>query len=154
MPIISRFFQFFSKTDRRVIALCTDFCRKTQTSYGIFVLLTGVFAFLSCMYAVNTTFENIYIAAPVALLYSMVIIFIDREIVSGTKKSGIWPRLVLAIVVGFVISVPLEMRLFQSRIDQELRRMYNEENSTALGDLQSRDDAFQQRVNALENDVR
>jgi hypothetical protein len=154
MTIMSRFFQFFSKTDRRIVALCTDFGRKTQTSYGIFVLLTGVFAFLSCMYAVNTTFENLYVAAPIALLYSMVIIFIDREIVSGQKKSAILPRIALAAAVGFVISVPLEMRLFQSRIDQELRRMYNDENGAALGDLQRRDDAFQQRVAALENDIR
>jgi hypothetical protein len=154
MTIISRFFQFFSKTDRRVIVLCTDFCRKTQTSYGIFVLLTGVFAFLSCMYAVNTTFEDFTVAAPVALLYSMVIVFIDREIVSGQKKSAILPRLALAAAVGFVISVPLEMRLFQARIDQELRRMYNDENGAGLADLQRRDDAFQQRVDAVENDIR
>jgi hypothetical protein len=154
MTIISKFFQFFSKTDRRVIALCTDYCRKTQTSFGIFVLLTGVFAFLSCMYAVNATFDNHYVSIPVALLYCTVIIFIDREIVSGQKKSAILPRVALAAAVGFVISVPLEMRLFQPRIEQELKRMYNDENSGALEDQRRRDDAFQQRVNALETDIR
>lgn len=154
MTIISRFFQFFSKTDRRVIALCTDYCRKTQTSFGIFVLLTGVFAFLSCMYAVNATFDNPYVSIPVALLYCTVIIFIDREIVSGQKRSALLPRVVLAAAVGFVISVPLEMRLFQPRIEQELKRMYNDENGAALDDRRRRDDALQQRVAALENDIR
>lgn len=154
MTIISKFFQFFSKTDSRVIELCTDFSRKTQTSYGIFVLLTGSFAFLSCMYAVNTTFQNPAVSVPVALLYSTVIIFIDREIVSGQKKSTVLARVALAAVVGFVISVPLEMRLFQSRIEQELTRMYNRENENPIAEQRRRDDLFQQRVDALDNDIR
>lgn len=154
MTIVAKFFQFFSKTDRRIIAHCTDYCVKTQTSYGVFVLLTGAFAFLSCMYAVNATFERFDVSIPVALLYSTVIVFIDREIVSGQSKAAVWPRVALAVAVGLVISVPLEMRLFEQRIEQELRRMYKDENIGALNEKQARDDAFQNRIATLEADTR
>src|SRR6185369_9769513 len=103
-----RFFQFLSKTDRRLIVHCTDHSVKTQVSNGVFVLLTAMFAFLSSMYAVHTTFKDFRVAIPVAVLYATVIAFIDREIVSTSNRLATLSRLPLALVIGLVISVPLE----------------------------------------------
>jgi hypothetical protein len=154
MNPVTRFFLFLSKTDRHVIAHCTDVAVKTQVAYGVFVLLTGAFAFLSCMFAVNMTFKSFYLALPVALLYSIVIVFIDREIVSATRKIATIPRIALAIVIGLVISVPLEMRLFQNRIDQERDRLNKEENKTAREQMEREQQAFQNRIKVLEDEMK
>lgn len=154
MNPVMRFLLFLSKTDRDVITYCTDMAVKTQMAYGVFVLLTGAFAFLSCLYAVNLTFKSFYVAVPVALLYSVVIIFIDREIVSATKKVATLPRIALAIVIGLVISVPLEMRLFQNRINQELDRLNKDENREAREQMERERQAFQGRITALEDEIK
>ena len=153
MSILSRFFQFLSKTDRRIIIHCTDHSVKTQVSNGIFVLLTGSFAFLSCMYAVYTTFKDFRVAIPVAALYATVIIFIDREIVSATTKLATLPRILLAIIIGLVISVPLELRLFSERIQQELDRSNIAENGPAREQMEQDERAYENKIQALENEM-
>ncbi|OLE52071.1 MAG: hypothetical protein AUG51_19960 [Acidobacteria bacterium 13_1_20CM_3_53_8] len=154
MNIISRFFQFLSKTDRHIISHCTDYTAKTQTAYGVFVLLTGAFAFLSCMYAVNSTFKSLKVAIPVALLYSTVIIFIDREIVSAQTKWAVFPRFFLALAIGLVISVPLEMRLFSDRIEQEIKRLSKLENQQAFDDRRNGENAYQKKIDDLQNEIK
>jgi len=153
MQPLTRFFQFLSKTDRRVIEKCTDIAVKTQVTAGIFVLLTGSFAFLSCFYAVYSTFGALKAAIPVALLYSACIVFVDREIVSATSKLATLPRIGLAIIVGMVISVPLELLLFQNRIDQELVRNNRTENQAALDQMREDQQNFQRRITALETEM-
>jgi hypothetical protein len=153
MSILSRFFQFLSKTDRRIIIHCTDHAVKTQVTNGVFVLLTGTFAFLSCMYAVHTTFKDFRVAIPVALLYATVIVFIDREIVSATNKLATLSRLPLALLIGVVIAVPLEMRLFADRIDKQLIEENAEENKVAREQMEADERAYDDRIKALENEM-
>lgn len=150
---VRKFFMFLSKTDRDLIAHCTDFTRKTQVAFGVFVLLTGTLAFLSCMYAVNWTFKNYYVSIPVALVYSTVIVFIDREIVSATTKLAVIPRILLAVAVGLVISVPLEMRLFADRIAKENEKLTRGENQAAIDEMVGAQQAYQSRIDALEKEI-
>jgi Domain of unknown function (DUF4407) len=153
MNILSRFFQFLSKTDRRIIIYCTDHSIKTQVTNGVFVLLTGMFAFLSCMYAVYTTFKDFKVAVPVAFLYATVIVFIDREIVSATNRRAALARLPLAFVIGMVISVPLEMRMFEKRIAQDLSTHNSEQNRPAREQMEQDERAFDNRIKALESEM-
>jgi hypothetical protein len=154
MSILSRFFQFLSKTDRRLIAHCTDHAVKTQVTNGIFVLLTALFAFLSCLFAVHMTFKSFLIAIPIAALYATLIAFIDREIVSTPTRWGALSRLPLALIIGLVISVPLEMQLFKDRIAQEIQRSNREENRPAREQMETDERAYQNRITTLENEIR
>lgn len=150
MSILSRFFQFLSKTDRRVIIYCTDYSVKTQVTNGVFVLLTGMFAFLTSMYAVYKTCRDFRVAIPVALLYATVIVFIDREIVSAGSRWAALARLPLAFVIGLVISVPLEMYLFEKRInDQLVGDNYTASRAQLAADVQRYDG----RIKTLEDEV-
>lgn len=153
MSILSRFFQFLSKTDRRVIIFCTDHSVKTQVTNGVFVLLTGLFAFLSSMYAVYTTTDDFKVAIPVAVLYAAVIIFIDREIVSAGSRRAALARLPLAFVIGLVISVPLEMRLFAKRIDEQLVEENKGKNRGAREQMEADERAYENRIQKLEREM-
>jgi Domain of unknown function (DUF4407) len=154
MSIFSRFFQFLSKTDRRLIEYCTDHSVKTQVSNGVFVLLTAMFAFLSGMYAVYTTFRDFRVAIPVGLLYATVIAFIDREIVSTSNRGATLARLPLAFAIGLVVSVPLEMKLFENRIKDQMDSQDHDKNRTALTQKQNDEQAFRNRITTLEEEIR
>lgn len=149
MRLISRFFLFLSKTDSHVISFCTFETRITQQSLGFMVLLTGSFAFYSCFYAINSTFDNANVAAMAALLYAVTIMTFDRELVSITSsdKRALVLRVPIAIVMAVFISIPLEMRLMEGRIDAEIVQMVTERNTEATGQIQELQKWVQDRRN-------
>jgi Domain of unknown function (DUF4407) len=106
---------------------------------GTMVTMTGLFAFISSSYALSTIFKDmdgaidfksVYAAGTV---WAFFIFFLDRYFVSSMRnRDRFWdefkmasPRLVLAILIGIVISHPLELRMFQSEIQYELVQTRN-----------------------------
>lgn len=142
MSILTRPLFALSKTDRNLIQLCSDTAYKTQAGYGLFVLIVGIFAFFSSSYALSTTLDvsGVYLIAAV---YATLIVLIDREIVSVTNKNRVMVavRLVLAVFIGLVVSVPIELRIFDTQIRQQLKAMENSDNH---GYMEQKDEAERQ----------
>lgn len=155
MNIVARILLYLSKTDRGLIVLCSDSARKTQVGYGIFVLIVGIFAFTSASYALRTTLSDGYAVYAVATVYAALIMFIDREIVSTTNKGKgmIATRLVLAVFIGLVISVPIELKLFEKQIVQQQKLLENADNSPYLGMKQRASAEYRERVVAKERQI-
>ena len=159
LRLIERFFQFLSKTDPDAInsPCCTLVARMTQTSLGVMVLLTGVLAFFSGSYAIYTAFGSHswgqYVAVPLGILYSTMIIVFDREIVGAQVKRAVWIRLPLAIAIGFIVAVPLELRLLQDSIDKHLIVMSKAENREPEERLKAKLDALDKRKQELQTSV-
>jgi hypothetical protein len=156
---IERFFQFLSKTDPDAMnsPCCTLVTRMTQTSLGVMVLLTGVLAFFSGSYAIYTAFGSHpwgqFVAVPLGILYSAMIIVFDREIVGAQVKKAVWLRLPLAIVIGFIVAVPLELRLLQDSIDKHLIVLSKQENQEPQERLKAKLDALDKRKQGLQGKV-
>jgi hypothetical protein len=159
LKAIERFFQFLSKTDPDAMnsPCCTLVARMTQTSLGVMVLLTGVLAFFSGSYAIYTAFGGHawgqFIAVPLGILYSTMIIVFDREIVGAQVKKAVWIRLPLAIAIGFIVAVPLELRLLQDSIDKHLIVLSKQENQGPQERLKAKLDALDQRKQELQGKV-
>lgn len=118
---------FLSKTDLHALQFCTEQTRNIQNSIGAMVLVTGVMAFLSSFFAIDNTFfrdsESLFapvIVTVIALFYATAIMLFDREVVSATNKAAILGRIPFAILIGLVISFPLELKLQQARIDAQI----------------------------------
>src|SRR5690554_237423 len=100
------------------------------------VLFTGILASLSAGYALFTIFQSIYAAVFFALLWGLMIFNLDRFIVSSMRKrNNAWsewklalPRLMLAVLLAFVISKPLELKIFE----REINRKLDEGKATAI----------------------
>jgi hypothetical protein len=155
MSIVTKLLFYLSKTDQRLIVLCSDAAYKTQAGNGLFVLIVGIFAFFSATYALRTALGANWIAFVVAAVYSTLIMFIDREIVSATSKNKgmIITRLVMAVFIGLVVSVPIELRIFEKQINQELKRIQNTDNSPYLAKKQQAEAQYRDRIVAKEKQI-
>src|SRR5690554_4182407 len=124
---------------------------------GATVLFTGILAALSAGYALFTVFGSLIPAVTFAFLWGLVIFNLDRFIVSSMKKRGkawkewklAFPRLVLAVLLAFVISKPLELKIFEKEINRKL----DENKTTALIETKHKlDEGFPELVQ-LENAI-
>lgn len=155
MSIVTRLLLYLSKTDRQLIALCSDAVHKTQAGNGLFVLIVGIFAFFSASFALRTTLGVNFGAFIVAAVYSTLIMFIDREIVSASSKNKgmIATRLGLAVFIGLVVSVPLELRIFEKQIKEQQKLIQNANNSPYLAKKQEAEAKYRDRIVSMEQRI-
>jgi len=117
------------------------------TGIGIAIFFTGVFASLSGGYALYSIFRNTALETTIdvtaltfailfGLLWGQVIFNLDRFIVSTFKKSNDknrWkgfgkellsasPRIVLSALIAISISKPIEIKIFENRLAEQIQR--------------------------------
>src|SRR6201996_7485941 len=107
-------------------------CPSEHTKYaglGGVLLATFALAALSAGYAMYSVFADPLWAGLFSLLWGLIIFNFDRFLVSTMRKYGvsrrkqIWiavPRLVLALLIGFTIARPLELKIFEKEIDVQV----------------------------------
>ena len=91
-------------------------------------------------------FDSKVLAGIFGLLWGAMILNLDRYIVSTVKKEGkVWkeilqmiPRFILAIVLAFVISKPLELKIFEKEINQVLAEQQEEKLQDVDKDYQNK----------------
>lgn len=157
---------FLSKTDTSVIGFCPPITRDIQASLGFFVALTGTLAFISGTYAISNMFmtEDVLTHRPVisdlgwifsillGMVYATFIMAIDREIVSASNKMAVFLRLPLAVIISLIVSVPMEMKLFDARLVKQLNADNKEENKGLTDTLASNVQKVRIRFRALETE--
>lgn len=143
---------------------------------GATIFFTAVFASLSGGYAMYFVFSGSPFAVGFAiffgLLWGFAIFNMDRYIVSSINKQGTTnqqilqasPRILLAIMIGIVISRPLELKIFDKEIRQKLKtaylkgqnrkidtleKAYNEKYAMEIG----RDKDLKKEKDSLEKDI-
>jgi hypothetical protein len=173
---ITRFLWWSAGADPYFMSKAPMQDRVKYAGIGGIVFCTGLLAAVSGGYAIHTIFgpkgdANDYsltasIAVNIGTIIFMVvwgtIIFnLDRFIVSSTGKgdgtdSITWkevgqalPRIIIALILGFAISAPLEIRILESEINSELSKFqqgYVQDLNTAT------DSVFRQKRIGLEKD--
>ena len=113
---------------------------------GATILFTGTLASLSGGYALYTIFRNddlgtidtnaLFPAFVFGLLWGLIIFNLDRFIVSTFRKSkeDNWrkkagmellqasPRFILAAIIAVVISKPIEIKIFENRLADKIKK--------------------------------
>jgi hypothetical protein len=128
---IQQFFILCSGADKNILFQCRTEWNK-YSGIGATIFFTGLLASLSGGYALYTIFRGEANAMTYALIFGLtwgfVILNLDRFIVSSIRKEGniqkeilqATPRFILAIIISIVIAKPLEVRIFESRIEQQI----------------------------------
>ncbi len=137
MNKIRSFFLYLSVTDKQLIKKCPERELLIQEIIGISVLITAVFASFSGAYAIYKVFDHGVLSITIGILWGYTIMNIDRQLVSSFRTSGtasmesqifsrylgpLFLRMPLAILLGVIISIPLELRIFEAEIDEYLRK--------------------------------
>jgi hypothetical protein len=135
MNSISRFFWFCSGTHLGILEKHPTEHNK-YIGIGATIFFTGLFAALSGGYAMYFVFKGSDFAWLFSLFFGIIwglaIFNMDRYIVSSINKNAttnkqIWqatPRILLAIMIGIVISRPLELKIFDKEIKERLNISY------------------------------
>jgi hypothetical protein len=109
--------------------------RTKQVAMGIVLASTAAVAAVSATYALGIA---LHLWLPFALLgglvWGLIILNLDRWLVVSTPRLKRWwstvlmalPRLVLALLIGAVVSTPLTLAVFESEINAELEVMQAE----------------------------
>src|SRR5262249_54542451 len=139
-----RFFWVCSGADMAILR--TGDCSTDHNIYagiGATIVLTAVLASLSGGYALWTVFQSAPYAISLSLLWGILIFNLDRSIVMSlrNRRAGFGtfcrqlatasPRLVLAVLIASVITVPLELKIFEreilDRLESNHQQTLNEE---------------------------
>lgn len=135
MNRISRFFWFCSGAHNATLEKYATEHNK-YVGIGATIFFTGLFAALSGGYAMYFVFSGspgaVAFAFLFGLLWGLAIFNMDRYIVSSINKSAstgkqvlqATPRILLAILIGIVISRPLELKIFDKEIKERLKVTY------------------------------
>ncbi|MDB5134167.1 MAG: hypothetical protein JWP37_770 [Mucilaginibacter sp.] len=135
MKKITRFFWFCSGAHTGTLKKYPIEHNK-YVGIGATIFFTALFASLSGGYAMYFVFNGDAFAVGFAILFGLLwglaIFNMDRYIVSSINKEGTTnqqilqasPRILLAIMIGIVISRPLELKIFDKEIRQKLKTAY------------------------------
>ena len=128
--LLNEFLWTCAGVNKRILRQCrTDYAK--YAGIGGTILFTALMAMLSGGYAIYTIFNSTIVAICFGVFWGLLIFNLDRFMVNtmysdGTHKitldefKGGFPRLILAIFLGIVISAPIELRIFDDKIQSQL----------------------------------
>lgn len=151
-------------TDEKVLQHCSYSDHVKYAGIGAIVIFTAILAALSAGFAFYAIFsdkrdwalENAELpkqwgviagAAFFAFVWGLMIYNLDRFIIAATGKGdgkeGIskediksgWPRMLLALIIGVVISAPLEVKIMEKEINAAIQAEQRAKDNTSLKEL-------------------
>lgn len=154
MKKVNRFFWWCAGANLDILEECpTDHSK--FFGIGGTILFTALMASFAGGYAIFTAFQSAELAVFFGIFWGLLIFNLDRYIVSslgkgeGTTKitTDEWknaaPRLIMAILIGFVVATPLELKLFEKEIEVEKEKIINEKREQLSGGQSDRDKEIQ-----------
>lgn len=154
------FFWLLSGAEISILKDCpTDYNR--QAGIGFTIFMTTLLAFFSGSYAGYYFGESYVSAILFGIIWASLIFSIDRSMVVTLKKDptkekqNFWPpflsRAVLAILIAFIISIPLELLIFKENIDLHMDK-YKLDQVYSVQQATKRNEAISDKQRILSND--
>ena len=167
MKHLSRFLWWSAGANIDILEKCPTEHAK-YFGVGGTIIFTALMASFAGGYAFFTAFKSPLLSVFFGIFWGLLIFNLDRYIVStigkgdGTQKITLeeWkiaaPRLIMAVLLGFVIATPLELKIFEKEIQTVVERLKIDKSI----ELQQRDTTFikdleevKKRRTKLENEI-
>lgn len=157
---LNEFLWICAGANREVLRQCpTDYAK--YAGIGGTILFTALMAMLSGGYALYFVFESVLKAIAFGIFWGLLIFNLDRFIVNTMYSDGkvtiSWkeffsglPRIIMAIFLGIVISTPLEMKIFEDRINSQLVKDNIERTNASRAKIDEGNKPLSERRNLLE----
>lgn len=126
---------------------------------------TALVSAISMLFALTTGVQAIiWLAVPLAIIWALIIFNLDRFLTSTmTSTRNVWkliglaiPRVIMAVIIGFVVAEPLVLQIFHNDISREVAatnivQAQSDQESLESGPEKLALDAASDRVATLEN---
>lgn len=117
-------FFWLSGAGAETLERCPNWEQRKYVAFGATVLVPCAFAFIACAYALSTLTDTGLVIFPVALVWALIILTIDRALLAGYRPFLSWTRklsqfalrLGVAVLMGLTIAHPLVLLLFSDTI--------------------------------------
>ena len=125
------FFWLISGSEISVLRECENEYNR-HANIGMMILITSVFGFFTA-YVAGSTFAggNRWAVLGFATIWALLVFAIDRSMVNSIKKdpqapaqpfwSFFFPRLILATILAFFMSIPLDHIVFPEAIERQMK---------------------------------
>ncbi|HTJ13605.1 MAG TPA: DUF4407 domain-containing protein [Dinghuibacter sp.] len=119
----SRFLWWLATVDPEVMRDCGSE-KERYRIIGMSVLVTWIFATLAWGYFFSTIIDDELVVGGLAVFFGLAILAIDRNLIAAMGKSTSWLpvvfRLALAVTIGFFLSQPIVLMLFDKDIQSQV----------------------------------
>lgn len=153
---MGRVFIWLSGADRQLLDQCAKLPKSERirfAGFGTLVLIPAILGLFSMMYAVSTVSENPLIFIAGGVVWSFIVLIIDRFLISTVYKSALKDskgygvalisRYLLAIFVGVAVSHPLVLLWFDESISQKIDEKRREAVSNRRNEAQTQISSLQ-----------
>lgn len=128
---VQYFFWVISGSEISVLKECENEYNR-HANIGMMILITMVFAFFTaCVTGMTFAGGNMWAVLGFATVWALLIFAIDRSMVNSIKKdpnaakqpfwSFFFPRLLLATILAFFMSIPLDHIVFPEAIERQMK---------------------------------
>jgi hypothetical protein len=132
-------FQWLAGADRNILGQCSDSEKNKITGLGTLVLIPAIIGIFSMTYAVSTITDNVFMYYMAGGIWFLIVLFIDRFIVSTLYKSKledkanfVWAviaRYTFALFVGIAVAHPMTLLWFDGGIKEGITAELRDEKS-------------------------
>jgi hypothetical protein len=158
---MERVFFWLSGASADNLAACPAWERRKYVAFGATVLVPSTFAIIACAYALSTLTDDWRIIAPICLVWSFIILTVDRALLTTyrayqnifRKLAQFSLRIVVAVLMGLTISHPLSLLLFRDTINSVIEKDRQEEVEAARAAAAQQKGLVETRVKALEAEI-
>ena len=119
------FFIWLSGVSPKILATCPESEQKKHAALGGTVLIPALLAIVTASFLLYTLNFSVYVIVPVALIWSCMILLMDRALLATYRKGfSFWGKLgqfsirfAIALLIAVTVAHPVVLLLFSERID-------------------------------------
>ena len=158
---LERVFFWLSGAATDSLEMCPRWEQRKYVAFGATVLVPALFALMASAYAVSTLTDDWRVIAPVAVIWSFIILTVDRALLATYRAYQSWTRkisqfalrVVVAALMGMTIAHPLALLLFRdtitSVIEDDRQKEIEATRATALAEKKK----VEAKVAPLESEI-
>ncbi len=158
---VERVFFWLSSASSDNLDACPAWERRKYVAFGATVLVPSTFAVIACAYALSTITDNVWVIAPVSLVWAFIILTVDRALLATyrayqsifRKAAQFSLRVVVAALMGITISHPLTLLLFRDTVSSVIEKHRQSDIEAARETAKQQKAGVEARIATLETEI-
>ncbi len=157
----ARVFYWLSGASEQSLRECPAWERRKYVAFGATVLVPSLFALISSAYAVSTLTDNWWYIVPISLVWSFIILTVDRALLATyrayqsfvRKAAQFGLRIVVAALMGLTISHPLALLLFRDTVSTVIEEQREVDIAAARAESGALKTATEAKIAVVDADI-